>query len=42
MRANIAALPDGTYSYDDFLDNDGVVGRAAADRARHDHSRRHA
>jgi N-methylhydantoinase B len=24
MRANIAALPDGTYSYDDFLDNDGV------------------
>jgi N-methylhydantoinase B len=25
MRANIAALPNGTYSYDDFLDNDGVV-----------------
>jgi N-methylhydantoinase B len=25
MRANIAALPDGTYSCDDFLDNDGVV-----------------
>jgi N-methylhydantoinase B len=25
MRTNIAALPDGTYSYDDFLDNDGVV-----------------
>ena len=24
MRANIAALPDGTYSCDDFLDNDGV------------------
>ena len=24
MRANIAALPDGTYSRDDFLDNDGV------------------
>lgn len=24
MRANIASLPDGTYSYDDFLDNDGV------------------
>lgn len=24
MRSNIAALPDGTYSYDDFLDNDGV------------------
>jgi N-methylhydantoinase B len=25
MRANIAALPDGTYSYDDFLDNDGIT-----------------
>jgi N-methylhydantoinase B len=25
MRANIRALPDGTYSYDDFLDNDGVT-----------------
>ena len=25
MRANIAALPDGTYTYDDFLDNDGVA-----------------
>src|SRR5919198_511225 len=25
MRANIAALPDGTYSTDDFLDNDGVT-----------------
>jgi N-methylhydantoinase B len=25
MRANIAALPDGMYSYDDFLDNDGVT-----------------
>jgi N-methylhydantoinase B len=25
MRANIAALPDGTYSCDDFLDNDGVT-----------------
>ena len=24
MRANIAGLPDGTYSYDDFLDNDGI------------------
>src|SRR5262245_32650263 len=24
MRANIDALPDGTYSYDDFLDNDGI------------------
>ncbi|MGH6788969.1 MAG: hydantoinase B/oxoprolinase family protein [Pseudolabrys sp.] len=27
MRANIAALPDGTYSYDDFLDNDGVTDK---------------
>jgi len=27
MEANIAALPDGTYSYDDFLDNDGVTDR---------------
>jgi N-methylhydantoinase B len=25
MRANIAGLPDGTYSYDDFLDNDGIT-----------------
>jgi N-methylhydantoinase B len=25
MRANIRALPDGTYAYDDFLDNDGVT-----------------
>jgi N-methylhydantoinase B len=25
MRANIAALPDGTYRCDDFLDNDGVT-----------------
>ncbi|MEM7445460.1 MAG: hydantoinase B/oxoprolinase family protein [Pseudomonadota bacterium] len=25
MRDNIAALPDGTYSYDDYLDNDGVT-----------------
>src|SRR4051812_25552826 len=25
MRDNIAALPDGVYSYDDFLDNDGVT-----------------
>jgi N-methylhydantoinase B len=25
MRANIAALPDGIYSYDDFLDNDGIT-----------------
>jgi N-methylhydantoinase B len=25
MRANISALPDGTYSAEDFLDNDGIV-----------------
>ncbi len=25
MRANIAALPDGVYACDDFLDNDGVT-----------------
>jgi N-methylhydantoinase B len=48
MRANIAALPDGTYSCDDFLDNDGVTDNAlrialdltiAADRMRLDFSR---
>src|SRR5947208_6342466 len=27
MRANISALPDGTYTCDDFLDNDGVTDR---------------
>ena len=25
MRANIARLPDGTYSFEDYLDNDGIV-----------------
>ncbi|WP_092167846.1 hydantoinase B/oxoprolinase family protein [Bosea sp. OK403] len=25
MRAEIAALPDGRYSFDDFLDNDGIT-----------------
>jgi N-methylhydantoinase B len=25
MRANIAALPDGLYSFEDYLDNDGVT-----------------
>lgn len=25
MRANIAELPDGVYSCDDFLDNDGIL-----------------
>ena len=24
MRANIAALPDGAFSFEDFLDNDGI------------------
>jgi N-methylhydantoinase B len=27
MRANIVALPDGTYRCEDFLDNDGVTDR---------------
>ncbi|MGH6990332.1 MAG: hydantoinase B/oxoprolinase family protein, partial [Stellaceae bacterium] len=27
MRANIAELPDGIFSCDDFLDNDGIVDR---------------
>src|SRR5436305_2489429 len=27
MRANISALPDGVYSYDDFLDNDGITDK---------------
>ncbi len=27
MRANIEALPDGIYRYDDFLDNDGVTDK---------------
>jgi N-methylhydantoinase B len=48
MRANIAALPDGTYRCDDFLDNDGVTDSAlaialdltiAGDRMRLDFSR---
>jgi N-methylhydantoinase B len=30
MRANIKALPDGTYRCDDFLDNDGVTDRPLA------------
>lgn len=25
MRANISDIPDGTYSYQDYLDNDGIV-----------------
>jgi len=28
MRANIADLPDGTYTYEDFLDNDGITDSA--------------
>jgi N-methylhydantoinase B len=48
MRANITALPDGTYSCDDFLDNDGVTDvplrialdlTIAGDRMRLDFSR---
>jgi N-methylhydantoinase B len=48
MRTNIAALPDGTYSYDDFLDNDGITDvplrialdlTIAGDRMRLDFSR---
>jgi N-methylhydantoinase B len=48
MRANIAGLPDGTYSYDDFLDNDGITDvplsialdlTISADRMRLDFSR---
>ena len=30
MRANITALPDGTYRCDDFLDNDGVTDKPLA------------
>jgi N-methylhydantoinase B len=30
MRDNIAALPDGVYRCDDFLDNDGVTDRPLA------------
>ena len=30
MRANITALPDGTYTCDDFLDNDGVTDKPLA------------
>ena len=40
MRANIAALPDGTYSYEDFLDNDGVTDEPLTHCARPDDSRR--
>ena len=48
MRANIAALPDGIYRCDDFLDNDGVTDAPlpialdltiAGDRMRLDFSR---
>lgn len=28
MRAEIAALPDGTYAFEDFLDNDGITDAA--------------
>ena len=30
MRAEISELPDGTYSADDFLDNDGIVNAPLA------------
>ena len=48
MRAHIAALPDGTYSFEDHLDNDGIVDepikialdlKIAADRLTLDFSR---
>src|SRR5262245_29679697 len=48
MRANILGLPDGTYTCDDFLDNDGVTDQPlkialdltiAGDRMRLDFSR---
>jgi N-methylhydantoinase B len=48
MRANISALPDGVYSYDDFLDNDGITDKplrialdltVAGDRMKLDFSR---
>ncbi len=48
MRTNIAALPDGVYSCDDFLDNDGITDEPlrialdltiAGDRMRLDFSR---
>ena len=36
MRSHIASLPDGRYSFEDVLDNDGIARRAADHRARHD------
>jgi N-methylhydantoinase B len=48
MRAHVARLPDGTYSAEDFLDNDGIVDaplkialdlRVAGDRLTLDFSR---
>jgi N-methylhydantoinase B len=30
MRSHIAALPDGTYSFEDYLDNDGIKDEALA------------
>ncbi len=40
MRSHIASLPDGRYSFEDVLDNDGIMQRAAHHRARHDGGRR--
>ena len=36
MRANIRGLPDGTYSFDDYLDNDGITDEPLLHRARPD------
>ena len=42
MRANIAAIPDGTYRSKAFVDSDGVVERAADHRAGGREGGRHA
>ncbi len=36
MRACIRGLPDGTYSFEDHLDNDGITDEPLTDRARPD------
>ena len=40
MRAGIAALPDGTYRFEDFLDDDGVTEEPREDRRGRPHRRR--
>ena len=40
MRAHIAAIPDGVYRAEAFVDCDGVVNAAAEDRARRHQVRR--